>query len=229
MLCAYLKRIGPTLRIGIVPSDGVLRVDLSDAISELSQSSILSGPALLPLWTYDQVNLLSLGFASDNVKALLRRFKFFVDDSFGGTVMHNAISRINGNIISISDKDPAARLRSLRRVVADQPAAFLVVDGRGPYFRIGTGLINLAYAIGATVVPCSAQVSHALRLRGRTARISIPLPRSRIVVSLGAPIYFTASKRQVSAEREASTLERALSTLGLSTHQLCQDLSRTSH
>jgi hypothetical protein len=207
--------------------DGVLRPSLTDALGELSTSSVIAGPALLPLWTYDQINLLSLGFASDSVKGLLNHFKFFVDDSFGGTVMHTALRRIDGDTITISDRDPAARLRALRQVIADQPAAFLVVDGRGPYFRIGTGLINLAYAIGATVVPCSAQVSHALRLRGRSARVSIPLPRSRIVVSLGTPVHFVASKRQTSASSEASALEQALLALGLNTRRLCDDLSQS--
>ena len=223
VLCAYLQRIGSSLRIGIALSDGVIRPTLDDAISELSNSQELTGATLLPLWTYDQITLLSLGFTRTSIKTLLHRFKFFVDDSFGGLVMNGAVARIQGSVISISDKDPAARLRSLRSVMSEQPAAFLVVDGRGPYFRVGTGLINLAYAIGATIVPCSAHASPALKIRGRAASISLPLPNSRIAVSLGAPIHFGLKQREATAHDQARSLEQALVALSAKTLEICRD------
>ena len=213
-LHAYLRVIGSTLQVQILLPDGKIGTGTDEATQRLISPDDSQRPAVLPLWTSDQINLLATAFHSGSLRQLASRFRFFVDDSFGGIVMESALKRLRLSTISISDHDPAARLRSLRSFISSNQAAFVVVDGRGPYFHVGSGLVNLAHSTNATVVPCAASASAALTLRGRSAAVAIPLPGSRVVVALGEPRVFGMRRREIAVNEEAARLETALVTLG---------------
>jgi lysophospholipid acyltransferase (LPLAT)-like uncharacterized protein len=213
-LHTYLQFIGSTLQVRILLPDGKIGSDAHEATALFMDVRDSQGPMVLPLWTSDQINLLAIAFRSRNLRDVASRLKFFVDDSFGGIVMESALKRLQLSTISISDHDPAARLRSLRSFIRSNQTAFLVVDGRGPYFHVGSGIVNLAHSTNATVVPCAASASAALTLRGRSAAVAVPLPRSRVVVAFGEPRLFGIRKKEVTSNEEAARLETELVSLG---------------
>jgi lysophospholipid acyltransferase (LPLAT)-like uncharacterized protein len=131
--------------------------------------------------------------------------------------MRTAIKKLGASVIEISHRDPAARLRALKGVVRSRPSAFLVIDGRGPYFSVGTGIVNLARTLNATIVPCAIASSPHLSLRGRTARVQVPLPRSRVHLSLGRPVSFDTQHAGARATAGASLLQESLFALASST------------
>jgi lysophospholipid acyltransferase (LPLAT)-like uncharacterized protein len=222
LLCAYLGRIGSSLRVGIALPEGPAAVGASDSLDRFVRIQQAFGPAIYTLWTNDQINLLSMGFSSRSYGIFARRFEYFADDSFGGVVMQTAIAKLGAPVIAISERDAAARLRVLKEVVSSRPSAFLVVDGRGPYFSVGTGIVNLASTMKATIVPCAVASWPHLAVRGRSARVQIPLPRSRVLLWFGAPLTFDARQPGARASSEARVLCSSLLALGSATSKACR-------
>jgi len=217
----YLRAISSSLKIGIALEDGTIRSGDDDAIGEFVRQQSLKGPAIFPLWTSDQVNLLSLGFAPSTFRSFVDSFRFFVDDSFGGLLMASALRSLRGKLVSISQRDPADRLRGLRAFVSERPTAFLVVDGRGPYFTVSTGLINLARSIPVAIVPCSATAFPHATLRLRKAKVHLPIPASRILVQFGTPISY-GPLRSTTAASDALSLQDTLLSLGAAGMTRCR-------
>jgi len=222
LLYAYLKSIGSSLRVAVVLPDGRIPGEGDDAIDRFIDAQQKLGPAIFSLWTVDQINLLSVGFASQTFAVFDRRFEYFADDSFGGVLMRTVVTKLGAPVIAISERDPAARLRRLRSVISSRPSAFLVVDGRGPYFKIGTGVVNLASTMRATIVPCVATSWPYLPLRGTVARVHLPLPKSRVLLSFGQPTTFDARQAGARAPQEAKALQQALLSLSLNTRDACR-------
>jgi lysophospholipid acyltransferase (LPLAT)-like uncharacterized protein len=222
LLCAYLQRIGSSLRVGTALPEGPLTVGIDDSLEHFVRVQRGLGPVIYTLWTNDQINLLSIGFSSQAYALFARRFEYFADDSFGGIVMQTAIARLRAPVIAISERDPAARLRALKIVVNSRPSAFLVVDGRGPYFQVGTGIVNLASTMNATIVPCAVASWPHLPIRGRSARLHIPLPKSQVLLALGVPLTLDSQHAGVKASVDASLLREALLGLASSTREACR-------
>ena len=223
LLCAYLRRIGPSLRVGTTLPEGRIAIGISEPLEQFIRIQQESGPTFYTLWTRDQINLLSIGFSSQSYRLFARRFQYFADDSFGGVVMRTAIARLSACVIAISERDPAARLRTLKSVVGSRPSAFLVVDGRGPYFSIGTGIINLASTMKASIVPCAVDSWPHVPLRGRSASVHVPLPKSRVLLSFGRPLNFDARPTAATAASEASILRQSLLALASTSRQVLWD------
>ena len=213
-LYAYLRSIGATLRIRIALPDSPAIADTEDGAARLLRLSTVSAPLVFPLWTTDQVNLLATAFGSRHLRNLAaEHFRFFVDDSVGGIIMDGLLRRLGLGTIEISDTDPAARLRTLRSFVQSKPTAFLVVDGRGPYFQVGSGIVNLARATHATLVPCAAAASATVTLYSRGARVAVPLPRSEIRVAFGKPRFFDGRGPITNVAEETAAIATALATV----------------
>jgi lysophospholipid acyltransferase (LPLAT)-like uncharacterized protein len=222
LLCAYLKSIRHSLRIAVALPNGTISVDADGSLEHFIRAQQAVGPAIYSLWTRDQINLLSVGFSSQSFGIFARRFKYFADDSFGGVVMHAAIAKLGAPVITISDRDAASRLRRLKSVISSRPSAFLVVDGRGPYFKVGTGIVNLASTMKATVVPCAVASWPYLALRGVVARVHVPLPQSRILLSFGQPVAFETQQAGARAFHAAAALEQSLLSLSSATRDTCR-------
>lgn len=207
-LCLYLRLIGRSLRVTIhLPGGSFSDLELYRVV-DFVDAQRQTAPTLYVLWTSDHLNLLSLGFASDRLRNFARSFRFFTDDSMGGMVMRSAVQSLGAPNLPISQRDPADRLTLLRSVIETRTSAFLVVDGRGPYFQVGTGVINLAKAMGAAIVPCSITVRPRLIFPHRAVRIDLPLPCSHVELSLGRAHLFCDPLR--SAKRGAGELRAAL-------------------
>jgi lysophospholipid acyltransferase (LPLAT)-like uncharacterized protein len=222
LLCAYLRRIGPSLRVGTALPEGRVTLGIDDSLEHFVRAQQGSGPAIYTLWSNDQINLLSVGFSSQTYAGFARRFEYFADDSFGGILMQAAIAKLRAPVIAISERDPAARLRALKVFVRSRPSAFLVVDGRGPYFSVGTGIVNLASTMKATIVPCTIASWPHLSLRGRSARLQIPLPKSQVLLALGTPLRVDSRQAGANASVPANLLRDALLALASSTREACR-------
>jgi lysophospholipid acyltransferase (LPLAT)-like uncharacterized protein len=101
--------------------------------------------------------------------------------------MRAMVHEIGGRLIPLSYSDPVERLRTLRWFLEARPPAFLAVDGHGPYYRIGAPFANLARSLSATVVPCAALARPHVTFPALRVRVSIPVPRSRLMLVLGRP------------------------------------------
>lgn len=187
LLFLYFRFVGRSLRVTVrLPDGSCADTDLSRVLNFFEAQRDV-GPSLYILWTSDHLNLLSLGFASDQLLDFAKRFRFFADDSLGGTVMRSAMESLGVLGLLISQTDPVSRLTLLRSVIETRTSAFLVVDGRGPYFEIATGVVNLAKAMGAAIVPCSVTSTPRLIFPHPRVRVELPVPGSHVTLNIGTP------------------------------------------
>ena len=211
LLHGYLSVIGKTIKTGCLIGEEVSWEE--EATYFLQQFFCVhnyAGPALYLLWIADHLNLVSLGYVSPSFRQMARQFKFFADDSFGGLVMRRTIRSLGAESLPISQADPVKRLQLLRSVMLNRPSVFLAVDGRGPYFKIGTGIVNLAIAIRGTVIPCSILARPALNLTNLAVSVTLPLPRSRLLIAVGKPISHNELKASGPPAAVALRLEQDL-------------------
>lgn len=90
----------------------------------------------------------------------------------------------------------------------------VVPDGpRGPRHVAKPGVIHLARAAGAPIVPVSYAASRAIRLRSWD-RFLIPLPFARVVLITGEPVSVRADAGREELERSREILESRLDELG---------------
>jgi lysophospholipid acyltransferase (LPLAT)-like uncharacterized protein len=179
ILLIYLRLIGPTLRVLFVSHAGATSND---------PSFITSGSTrrIYTFWIADHLNLLALAYASPRFAELATTFSFFVDDSFGGHVMQACLRTLNLKPLMISDTDQAQRLKLLRAIAAAPPhAIYLAVDGRGPYFKVRTGVVNFAALVRAKLICTGIVASRSIALPRRLGSVSIPLPGAAIAVAIG--------------------------------------------
>jgi lysophospholipid acyltransferase (LPLAT)-like uncharacterized protein len=162
-------------------------------------------------WIADHVNLLALAFASSDFLRIASKAAFFADDSFGGMIMQSCLKRLGLQTLTISDRDAADRLRQLRRIVEAKPSStYLAIDGRGPYFQVRTGVVNLSLVMQANIVPAAIVSRSALKLPAKLGSIGLPLPRARVIVALGPAIH---PQRGASSVKAAAHLQAELSTI----------------
>ena len=124
--------------------------------------------------------------------------------------MRHALKDVGAEVVPISQTDPAERLKLLRRFMEERPSAFLAVDGRGPYFKVATGLPNLAIALKAQVIPCSILSKPRLSLSNGTVRVDLPLPTSTVLAAFGNPLSFQVGEERRAASAFAKEIEKAL-------------------
>lgn len=89
----------------------------------------------------------------------------------------------------------------------------VVPDGpRGPRCVAKPGVIYLARATGAVIIPVTYAASRSRRLRSWD-RLIIPLPFSRVVLAAGEPLQVTRDATPDEIERHRQTLEQRLNDL----------------
>lgn len=205
----YLKAVGPTLDVRFVLPTA--HVPLKDVSRLRTFLSTLEGdrPLIFATWISDHINLLSVAYASPDFLQLATSFHYFADDSFGGLTVQSALRWIDGKVLPLSDRDPAQRLKVLRSVLDIRPSAFLAVDGRGPYFHVGTGLVNLSRTMGAPIVPCSIRASRSITIASGS-KVVVPLRGSSITVSFAETIATGSFSGGGSAERVAEDIAEQL-------------------
>jgi hypothetical protein len=160
-------------------------------------------PLIATYWIDNALPLATMLFAHPGLEAFARRFRFLIDDTFGGRVSGYSIDSAGGRFVMLALPGNPLRLSQVSAVIAEGGSCIFPVDGGGPYREVGTGIIGLASALRASIVPLSVQASRSFAYPHRS-RVRVPLPGGRIVIAVGAPI---AVRRQ-DPRRETAALVR---------------------
>jgi lysophospholipid acyltransferase (LPLAT)-like uncharacterized protein len=108
-----------------------------------------------------------------------------------------------GSVRGSSSRRGATAVRELDDLLARGEDIAITPDGpRGPCYKLGPGLIFLAQKNKLPAVPILIEYSRCIRIKSWD-RFMIPLPFSRVEVTLGAPQYIppTATAEEFEAER----------------------------
>lgn len=115
-----------------------------------------------------------------------------------------------GSVRGSSSRRGAAAMRELlARVAAGHDIAITPDGPRGPRYQLGSGLVYLAQKAGIPILPCHAKFHGALRLK-TWDRFAIPVPFSRVEVTLGTPIHVPATAGGDAFEAACRKIESAL-------------------
>jgi len=99
--------------------------------------------------------------------------------------------RVQGLLVErgSSSRGGSGGLRAIvRRLRAGCDAAFAVDGPRGPRFSVAPGASSAADLVVGLLVPMGSAAPHGVTLERAWDRFRIPLPFSRVAVSLGAPM-----------------------------------------
>jgi hypothetical protein len=225
VLHQYLRFVGPSLAV-YVKTPGI-----ESPIIEYTQlQSFLdtkrrSGAVLYVLWIADHLNLLALSYVSAELKSLSASFQFLADDSFGGLVVQNILHRIGAAVAPISATDKARRLQLLKELVSERPSLFVAVDGRGPYFTVGTGIVSLGVVLRADIIPCAIVSAPSLNVGNSAVSVAIPRRRSAILLNIGTSLAFRSFNPGFRPSDAAQQVEYALNELSISSRRLIAAIS----
>jgi len=115
-----------------------------------------------------------------------------------------------GAVRGSSSRRGSRALLELVRIVRDGGDIAITPDGpRGPRYRLGPGVILLAQATGATIVPAHASFSRCFRMKTWDGFI-VPLPFSTISVTMGDQITIPKNLSGEEFERARKNLEDLL-------------------
>ena len=115
-----------------------------------------------------------------------------------------------GSVRGSSSRRGSQALRELVSLIRQGEDIAITPDGpRGPRYKLGPGVILLAQATGATIVPARASFSRCFRMKTWDGFI-IPLPFSTISVTMGEQIKIPNSPDEKEFERARKNLEDQL-------------------
>jgi lysophospholipid acyltransferase (LPLAT)-like uncharacterized protein len=115
-----------------------------------------------------------------------------------------------GSVRGSSSRRGATAMRELLdRVAAGHDIAITPDGPRGPRYTLGSGLVYLAQKADIPVIPCHARFGRALRLE-TWDRFVIPLPFSRLDVTLGQPERVPPGAKGAAFEAEERRMESVL-------------------
>ena len=157
-------------------------------------------------WIDNALPFATLSFANAGLLAFARRFRFLIDDTYGGRLSGYAIASVGGRYTMLALPGNPLRLKQVGAVIAEGGSCIFPVDGGGPYHEASTGIVGLATAIGAPIVPLTVQASRAFTFPHRS-RLRVPLPGGRIVVGVGDPIPV---RKDTPRRDAAAAVKRAL-------------------
>lgn len=115
-----------------------------------------------------------------------------------------------GSVRGSSSRRGATAMRELLEKVAAGHDIAITPDGpRGPAGQLGPGLVYLAQKAAIPILPCHARFHGALRLK-TWDRFAIPLPFSKLEVTLGPLISVPDTDSETAFEHERQKIESAL-------------------
>lgn len=211
LLRRYFSWIGPTLAVSFYsPLTGQ-----DDDPAKISATALSSEhqPRFVALWTADHLNLMAIAFSSATFLRTAQKLVFLVDDSIGGQSVANVLESSRIPVVAISGRGEAERLRTLRQLMEVRSPLILVVDGRGPYFKVGTGIVSLARAMNGAIQACSVHSSRSLLLPNWKVPLTVPRRYSRLLVRFGGPINCGPRGGEESLLSLAKRVERELNDL----------------
>jgi len=112
-----------------------------------------------------------------------------VSGSEDGAILVSALAGSDFGFVRGATGEGGGRaLVELRRILDSGGAVGVAVDGpKGPFGEIRDGVTHLARLTGRAIVPLAAEPTGAVRLR-TWDRTVVPLPGSRVVMRMGAPL-----------------------------------------
>jgi len=133
-------------------------------------------------------------------------------ENFDGEWIGRIIQRFGfGAARGSSSRGGARALRSLLRSIGRQPAAFTVDGPRGPRGVVQPGIVWLAKATGAPIIPVHAEADRYWTL-GSWDRTQIPRPFARVAMAIGPPIRVAREADDAGMEAARMAVEAGLHT-----------------
>ena len=134
-----------------------------------------------------------------------------ISESRDGERIARVVERLGWTPVRGSSSRGSVRaLVELIRLVRRGASAIHIVDGpRGPARQVKPGLVLLASRAGAAIVPAFGAARHRWRARSWD-RFQVPLPFTRVVVRLDAPIEVPAELSESDAEAIRQEVEKRL-------------------
>jgi len=113
----------------------------------------------------------------------------FASQSPRGEVIAGICRRFGHHCLTIPGHAGEEALHLMREALAGRKLAAMVPDGPlGPAHQVKHGVIRLAVELGMSLLPASASARPRVVLTRRWDRMEIPLPFSRVLMIIGAPI-----------------------------------------
>lgn len=115
-----------------------------------------------------------------------------------------------GAVRGSSSRRGATAMRELMEKVAAGYDIAITPDGpRGPRYQLGAGLVYLAQKANIPIIAIHARFSRCLRLRTWDG-FSIPLPFSRVEITLNPPLHIPPTAGENAFEEERKKMESVL-------------------
>lgn len=115
-----------------------------------------------------------------------------------------------GSVRGSSSRRGATAMRELLdRVAAGHDIAITPDGPRGPKYEMGSGLVYLAQKAGIPVIPIHVRFGRCVRLRSWDG-FTIPLPFSRVRVTLAPALHAAATADEAAFEQERVRIQSAL-------------------
>lgn len=196
MGAGILKTLFLTLRLRIEDRSGLLE-------------GRLAGPVILCFW---HNRILGITFAYNAIYPGGRRgVTVLTSPSKDGEILARLVGAFRmGAVRGSSSRRGFQAQRELVRLVREGRDIAITPDGpRGPKYTLGPGVVQLAQATGAPVLPLHARFSRCVRMKTWDGFI-IPLPFSKVSVTIGAPVHFPETPTDEAFEKARRHLEELL-------------------
>ncbi len=168
------------------------------------------GPCLITFW-HNRILGITLAAHRRYPKRTRHGITVLTSPSKDGEILARLVGAFGmGAVRGSSSRRGSQALRELVRLVRSGGDIAITPDGpRGPRYSLGPGVILLAQATGAAIIPAHAKFSRCLRMKTWDGFI-IPLPFSTISVTIGEPITIPRVLDEPSFERSRKNLEDIL-------------------
>jgi hypothetical protein len=169
-------------------------------------------------WIDNALSFATLSFAHPGLVAFARRFRFLIDDTYGGRLSAHSIASVGGRYTMLALPGDPLRLKQVGSIIAQRESCIFPVDGGGPYREAGTGIVGLASALRASIVPMAVHASRSYAVPHRS-RVRVPVAGGRFIVGIGDAIRVDRSElRTEIAARLKSDLDALGATTGAVAH-----------
>jgi len=179
-------------------------------------------PAVAVYWIRDALSVVILPYARPVFRRILSGYRLLPDNTLGGRASAAYFRDLGGRYRLLALPGSRERLRQLAEVIREPVSCAFAVDGGGPYGHVGTGLVGLAVAINARILPIAVVATPAF-VAAPYSRVRIPLPGSRIAGVVGDSI---AVRRHVDRRHVAEEVKNSLNAIGEAARALARSIRR---
>lgn len=144
-----------------------------------------------------------------------RKFCVFASDSFRGQVIAEICRRFGYECVILPNEGGRRSRELIFETLRFRFAAALAVDGPlGPQHKVKRGALDIASALGFTIVPVSASSHRRRILKQRWDQREIPRLFTRIALTVGDPLTVPSPLRPGDARLLKEQVHDALEALG---------------